>query len=189
MDKPVNKIIGSIGFDALVSSACILLKLPPFPQLLVSSTFNLASTYLKENIRGLYDDFSESKLSKFQVNRLNIVTKQAIVQFYKRVEKDGWNLNHPEYGAFIQHLYESQEHLLFRALQDAQSLKDDIYGALWGNLLYTHSDEWDEQYFAINTLSKLSVRQLILIKLIVENFNGLEKHLSITNLIQVSQVI
>ena len=62
-----------------------------------------------------------------------------------------------------------------------------LYGSYWGNLIYEHDENWDDQYFIINLLGRLSIRQIILIKLLVDGFPGINTSLAITNPIIVSE--
>ena len=181
------ELIKEVGFDAIVAMACSSLGLPPFGQIAVTSSISLAKSYLEDRVKPLYDDFSDRQLSKFQLERLKNITFQAITTFCKRCKVDDWNIEHPESDAYIKFLFESQDHLIYQSLQDAQRQKDILYVSYWGNLIYEHDENWDDQYFIINLLGRLSIRQIILIRLLVDGFPGINTSLAITNPIIVSE--
>lgn len=170
-----------------MTSACSLVGISPLGQLALTSSIKLAKSYLEYSIKPLYDDFSHRQLSQFQMSRLQSITVRAIKTFYKRCEVDNWNLEHTESEDYINFLFKSQDHLIFQSLQDAQRLKDILYGSYWGNLIYEHDENWDDQFFTINLIGRLSFRQVILIKLLVDGFPDINTNLSITNPIIVAE--
>lgn len=171
-----------VGYDAIFEAVCAVIGISGFAKFTHTAAYKLTKSYLADQLGKFYDDYSKRQLSQFQLERLNTITHFSIVQFYKLIKQDNWSfVDHPEAEAYTKALYESQDHLIYRALQEAQRTKDELYGCFWGNLIYEHDENWNDLFYIINIFSRLSFRQLLLIKLINEGFAGVDRTLSITN--------
>ena len=172
----VNEIVGSTALQLALS----LTGLPFVPQIILGST-PAVIRYVSECTRQVYDDVLSRQLSAKQRQRLYSFSENAYIQFIKRIKNDGWTgVEHPEAGPYLNNLFESQEFAIIKALQESQTKKDIFYGVYWGNVIYEHDEHWEDQHFIISLLSKLSFRQLILVKLIVEGFAERNKDMFIT---------
>ena len=151
------------------------------PSTLLAIAARVASSLIVKKTGDLYNDIKQRNLSYRQISVFKYVLGTGYGRFLRLVEENDWNLEHPESQSFVERFYENGEHLLLEAMSESQQKKLDAYSSLMGRLIYEHSSDWDNQFFDISTLSKLSFRQLVLIKLIVEGFPGIDKSLSITD--------
>ena len=58
--------------------------------------------------------------------------------------------------------------MIFTALTETDRRKDLIFGNYWGYIICNHDESFDDQYFTVSLIKKLSYRQIVLIKLIAE---------------------
>ena len=120
------------------------------------------------------------QISKYYKERLIHILDIGHDVVKNRAEKEGLFTN-PEFldkeDAFI----DAQLSVIVEAMKDTKRNKDSFYGSLYGSIVFEHNDDWDDQYFSIATLGKLSIRQLVLLKLIIERFSSNDMKVSITN--------
>lgn len=129
-----------------------------------------------------YDDIRERSLSKIESKKADDVTKIALETFYELADKDGVtpvSLQIEE--GQIEYAFEASEDLMLTAIRQSEHTKVEILGRYYGQEFYKGTSNWQDMHQMISMAGTLTLRQLILIRLISEGFNGLDRSMYITN--------
>ena len=132
---------------------------------------------LKMGIAEVFKDYKSRQLSSMQQKKLDDVTGFTIKTVYQLIEKDGWEDNHPESAQYTQYAVEYAEDVLNKALTESRQSKRMLLGAYLGSTIYTlnfTSPNWDNVFYLSSLIEQLTLRQIILVKLIVDHFNGIK---------------
>lgn len=146
----------------------------------------LAVPLVKGIVLGLlencYNDCSQRTLSVRETKKLERVTSVALQTFREFAEEDGveaWNLNLDL--AYYDYAFEVAEHVTMEAIRQSEQKKIDILGRYYGKSFYGDSTNWQDMHQIISMVGTLTFRQLVLIRLIAEQFNGINGKLFVTN--------
>lgn len=149
---------------------------------------------LKMGIAGVFKDFKSRQLSSMQQKKLDDVTCFTVKTVYQLIEKNGWQDNHPESAQYTQYAVEYTEDILNKALNESRQSKRMFLGAYLGSTIYTlnySSPNWDNVFYLSSLIEKLTLRQIIIVKLIVNHFNGIkdgEDLMCITDKVVISEL-
>ena len=133
-------------------------------------------------IENCYNDYAQRTLSIRETKKLNQVSKVALQTFHELAEKDGveaWKLNID--ASYAEHAYEVAEHATMEAIRQSESAKVDILGRYYGQSFYKRETNWQDMHQMISMVGSLTLRQIVMIRLISEGFKGLDSKLFITN--------
>lgn len=162
-----------LGFTSLASAA----GLP---------TLALAAPLAKGVVLGLvekcYNDCSARALSVRESNKLDQVSLFALQTFREFAERDGidaWQLNVTD--DYLKYGFEVAEHVSLEAIRQSESKKVEILGRYYGKQFYEGKTKWQDMHQMIVMTGELTLRQLVMIRLISDSFPGLDKDLYITN--------
>ena len=170
-----------------------LLGIPVTPQTITGIERTIKMLF-KIGTASVFDDYKSRQLSSMQQNKLDDIAKSSIETIYRLIEKNGWEDNHPESAQYIQYTIEYSEDLLNKAINESRKEKRAFLGAYLGSTLYTlnfTTPNWDNVFYLSSVIDRLTLRQIILVKLIVEQFNGVrdgEEMICITNKVAISEL-
>lgn len=160
-----------------------------FPSLTVAAGFPMgvfATPLVKGLVLGLvqncFNDYAQRTLSISEMRKLTQEYTVALKTFRELAEHDGviaWemNLNATCYDYF----FEVAEHATMEGIRQSENTKVDILGRYYGRQFYNMSTDWQDMHQIINMVGTLTLRQLVVIRLIVEGFEGEDKNLFISN--------
>ena len=150
--------------------------------------------FSKMGVTGVIKDFRNRQISSMQQDKLNDITSCAIKTIYQLIEKDGWEDIHPESSMYTQYFIEYSEDMINKALNESRKNKRLFLGAYLGSTLYAlnnSSPNWENVFYLSSLIDRLTLRQIILVKLIVDNFKCIEDHnefLCVTNKVAISEI-
>lgn len=162
-----------IGFTALATAA-------GFPAAAI--VMPLAKGIVLGLVQNCFNDCAQMTLSMNEKKKLNRVSSVALQTFWELAEKDGvvaWEMSIDP--AYIDYAYEVAEHSTLEAIRQSEKEKVDILGRLYGKQFYKGESDWQDMHQMINMVSSLTLRQLVLIRLISEGFEGIDNTLLISN--------
>ena len=125
----------------------------------------------------VFSDYESRHLSNIQQNKLDDLKKYAIKTVYQLMEEDGYNDLHPESATYIQNIIEYSEDIIDKALNEARHNKRILLGSYLGSTIYTlysSTPNWDNVFYLSSLIDRLTLRQIILIKLVTNNFDRIE---------------
>lgn len=129
-----------------------------------------------------YDDVRERLLSKIENKKVDAVLEIALKTFYELVDKDGvTGVSVQMDEGQIEYAFEASEDLMLTAIRQSEHTKVEILGRYYGKEFYKGTANWQDMHQMITMAGALTLRQLVLIRLISEGFKGLDSSLFITN--------
>lgn len=133
-------------------------------------------------LQNCFNDCSPMTLSVNEKKKLDQVSKVALSTFWELAEMDGvkvWEMSiDPSY---IDYSYEVAEHATLEAIRQSEKKKIDILGRYYGRMLYIGGHDWQDMHQMITVVGTLTFRQLVMIRLISEGFEGIDSKLFIGN--------
>lgn len=150
--------------------------------------------FLKYGIPNVFKDFQSRPLSPVQKDRLDEVKVETIRTVYRLIEKNGWDDNHPESSLYIQNYIEYADDLVNKAVNESRHTKRLLIGAYLGSTIYTKNcqePDWDNVFYLSSLMDKLTVRQVVLLKLIADEFSMIDERedvICITNKVAISEL-
>lgn len=162
-----------MGFAALVTTA-------GFP------AATMAVPLVKGIVLGLlencYNDCSQKTLSVRETRKLERATTTALQTFRELAEEDGveaWKVDIAL--SYYDYAFEVAEHATMEAVRQSESAKVDILGRYYGRSFYKGDTDWQDMHQMITMVGELTLRQIVMIRLISEGFNGMNGKLFVTN--------
>ena len=129
-----------------------------------------------------YDDIRERSLSKVENKKVDSVLEIALKTFYELADKDGvTGVSVQMDEGQIEYAFEASEDLMLTAIRQSEHTKVEILGRYYGKEFYKGTANWQDMHQMITMAGALTLRQLVLIRLISEGFKGLDSSLFITN--------
>lgn len=194
--KELLDSIMNLSSDVLPTAIVPLLNamgIPTTPQSMVIAT-KMAKTMWDIGFVGIIKDFQDRHLSKMQQTGLDETIMSALDTYYSLMKRDGWNDVHPESAIYIQNAIEYSEDLLSKAINECKKAKRLFLGAYLGSTLYhlnISSPNWENVYYLSSLLNRLTLRQIILIKLVNNHFDRIEDSediVCVTNKVAISEL-
>jgi len=174
-----KNITSQIAGTAIDTAFAALATAAGFPEI---ALLPLAKGLVLGLIENCYNDYAQRTLSIRETKKLNQVSKVALQTFHELAEKDGveaWKLNID--ASYAEHAYEVAEHATMEAIRQSESAKVDILGRYYGQSFYKRETNWQDMHQMISMVGSLTLRQIVMIRLISEGFKGLDSKLFITN--------
>lgn len=129
-----------------------------------------------------YDDIRERLLSKVENKKVDSVLEIALKTFYELADKDGvTGVSVQMDEGQIEYAFEASEDLMLTAIRQSERTKVEILGRYYGKEFYKGTANWQDMHQMITMAGALTLRQLVLIRLISEGFKGIDGSLFITN--------
>lgn len=161
------------GFNALAQAA-------GFPAVAIAAP--LAKGLIVGLIRNCYNDCAQRTLSVRESEKLNRMSTIALQTFRELAERDNvyaWEMAIDP--AYVDYAYEVAEHATLEGIKQSERAKVDIIGRYYGRQLYKGFTDWQDMHQVITMTGMLTLRQIVMIRLIAEGFPGIDKKLCITN--------
>ncbi len=115
-------------------------------------------------------------------DKLRELLRSTVNAYMKLAEKNGWDVHDYDNENAIGYVESITKGVLEYTLSEYENKKIKLYGDFLGAVVYYGDfSRIDELIHGLKVLSKLSYRQLILVKLITDNFTEIDKSTSITN--------
>ena len=176
----INETAGAVVEKATESAFMGLALAAGFP------AAALAMPFVKGVVLGLlencYNDCSQMTLSVREKRKLNFASQIALQTFRELAENDGviaWHLNiDPSY---VESAYEVAEHVTLEAIRQSETKKVEVLGRYYGSQFYKRNKDWQDMHQIIIMVGTLTLRQIILIRLINEGFMGISPEKFISN--------
>ena len=129
-----------------------------------------------------YDDFTHRMLSTIESQKLDLFSQTAVRTFFDLAEKDGVTpmLQQIEERQ-LQYAYEAAEGAMLTAIRQSQRTKIIILGRYFGSLLYQDKIDWQDMHQMLKMVDALTLRQMVMIRLIAEDFKEINTKLFISN--------
>lgn len=147
----------------------------PVTPLSISLMKSIITFVAKIGFADIYNDFKNRQLSSIQQKKLDIVVKTAIETFYNLAQSNQWEEHHPEADQYYQYAVEYAEDVIFRAINESREQKQMVLGSFLGSTMYALNitkPNWDNLFYCSTLITRLSIRQINLIKLINTNFES-----------------
>ena len=133
-------------------------------------------------IMDFYHEMRNRRLTEREFKKVDDVTKTAIRTFYEFAEKD-------QLQSFSITLDDSQmhnacevaEHICMEAIRQSETKKQEVLGRYYGYRFYHGPADWQDMHQIVSMAGALTFRQIVLIRLICDGFNGYNPEWFITN--------
>lgn len=162
-----------IGFVALATAA-------GFPSAVIASP--LAKGLVLGVLENCFTDNAQKKLAISEKKKLEKVYVVALETFRELAEKDGvvaWKMYMD--AAYADYAYEVADHATMEAIRQSEQKKVELLGRYYGRQLYKGGANWQDMHQMISMAGALSFRQIVMIRLIADDFRGIDKKLFISN--------
>lgn len=129
-----------------------------------------------------YDDMIHKQLSSRESQRVQTVNEFAVKTFFECAERDGvlpMSLQLDE--GQLKYAYEVAENLIMTAIRQSEQTKVEVLGRYYGSQFYKGNCDWQDMHQMITMAGSLTLRQLIMIRLIATDFDGLDTNMFIGN--------
>ena len=172
----------------------ISLGIPITPQatVVIGKTLKML---LKMGVPKVFKDYQSRMLSPMQKDRLEDIKNISIKTVYELIEKNGWEDSHPESDQYTQYIIEYTEELLNQVINESRQAKRVFLGTYLGSTLYNlnnSSPKWDNVFYLSSLINRLTIRQIILLKLIVNHYDGIndtmDNMICVTNKVAISEL-
>ena len=168
--------LSDTGFAALVSAY----NLPA--GLSLSLVQAVTKGLLQGVMQNCYDDIVNRSLSEREVTKHNVVFEIAARTFLELAEKDNVSTMFiTSDDSELRYAYEVAEHISIEAIRQSELKKIEVLGHFYGGQFYKKQLDWQDMHQIINMAGALTLRQIVMIRLICERFPGLESDSFITN--------
>lgn len=129
-----------------------------------------------------YDDVTHRMLSAVETDKVQQVNQIALSTFFEMAEKDGVVAIQQQIDdGHLQYAFEVAEDVVLTSIRQSERIKIDVLGRYYGSELYRGFTDWQDMHQMITMAGTLTLRQLVLIRLIAESFPGQDKSLYISN--------
>lgn len=169
----VASALTDFGFVALATTA-------GFPS--TALALPLAKGLVLGVIENCFTDNAQKKLSISERKKLDKVSIIALKTFRELAEKDGviaWQMDIDP--AYVDYAYEVAEHATMEAIRQSEQKKVELLGRYYGRQFYKGETNWQDMHQMISMAGTLSFRQIVMVRLIAEDFRGIDKKLFISN--------
>lgn len=151
----------------------------PVPQTVTNVAGGIFARFVSAGVGELYSEFKRRQLSALQSGKVDKVFKVAYETFCSLVGENDWNMDAPDAEDYLRNLYEVEENVVFSAMNEGQQKKISVLGHFLGRSIYSGRKDWDTLQHYVSLIDKLTWRQLVLVKLIKEQFPGCDRTLSV----------
>lgn len=176
----IKKIITEVANTATESGFTAVATAAGYPML------SIAVPLVKGTVLGLiencYNDCSQRTLSIRESKKFDRVSMVAMQTFRELAEKDGvvaWELNMNL--DYFDYAFEVAEHMTLEAIRQSEQSKVDVLGRYYGHQFYKASTDWQDMHQVITMIGMLTLRQIVMIRLISDGFKGIDNNLFISN--------
>lgn len=125
----------------------------------------------------VFSDYESRHLSNIQQSKLDDIKRYTLKAVYQLMEEDGYYDLHPESATYTENIIEYTEDIIDKALNEARKNKRILLGSYLGSTIYTlysSTPNWDNVFYLSSLIDRLTLRQIILIKLVTNHFDRIE---------------
>lgn len=175
----LSQLAGALTDDNFASLVAIY-DLPTCLTLKVGQA--LARGTMQGVMQNCYDDVVGRQLSEREVYKHYKVFDIAERTFMELAIKDDVDqMTFAMDASQLKYAFEVAEHISIEAIRQSEEKKIEILGQYYGKRFYQGPDNWQDMHQIITMTGSLTLRQIVLIRLICEGFKGYDKELFITN--------
>lgn len=178
--ETVKNIVKETAGAAMDSGFATLATAAGFPAALFAAPF--AKGLVLGLVENCFNDCAQMTLSKNEKKKLNRCFEVALQTFWEQAEQDGvvaWELNID--SAYIDYAYEVAEHATLESIRQSEKKKIDVLGRYYGKQFYKGNTNWQDMHQVITMVGNLTFRQIVMIRLINEGFDGFDEKMFISN--------
>lgn len=140
----------------------------------------VAKSIVQGSLEKLHGDFLSRAVTKSQSSKIEMVFAAVQRKYYQLINEQGWQLNHPEAGYFVEGLVEGIERAVLIAMNEVEQKKINVHGNVLANYFVMNTD-WSDYHYQAKLIEKFTWRQLVLIHLISNKFSDFSKNSCIHN--------
>lgn len=151
------------------------LGLPPGLVTVIRASKSILKGAAQTAVLKMYDDICQRQISLIETAKVDYSFKMAEKVFWEFVDKEGgenagysFDTAGPEYEGARQ----AAEGFLMQSMKEFEHKKLDVLGRYYGRNLYYGNTQWESIYQTQKMIDRLTYRQIVLIRLISEHFNG-----------------
>lgn len=153
-------------------------------------TLSAAQAVARGTVQGVmqncYDDVRSRALSKMEIGKHDFVFEVAERTYFELAANDIDNCATQVSivdEAYLQYVYETAEHVSIEAIRQSETKKIEVLGRYYGAEFYKHGWmlDFQDMHQMISMIGALTFRQIVLIRLISEEFKGYDGKLFISN--------
>lgn len=187
-DKEQNRLSDNLKRAALAHGVGMVAS-HGFAGLMVAVGFPEAAV-LKPLVQGTtislmnycYDDMIKRRLSDRENEKVDMLAEESLRTFMEMAEKDGVTAIEMQIApSQLENAYEVSEELMLAAIRQSQNKKVKILGRYYGKTFYEGKIDWQDMHQIITMAGALTYRQVVMIRLICDGFNGISPEMFITN--------
>lgn len=157
------------SLDVFIPLVLVKCGVHPLLTQIATSSAKFAGKAVLDCLEKYRGKFKSSSVKSMQVDRIETIVGYARDYVEQSILKGQWDTSSSaRLKSYADALYDSQSFLIFTALTETDRRKDLIFGNYWGYIICNHDESFDDQYFTVSLIKKLSYRQIVLIKLIAE---------------------
>lgn len=126
-------------------------------------------------VLNVYDDIRHRQISLIEIAKVDYAFKKAEKVFWDFVEKEGEENAGYSFGAYspeYEGARQAAEGFLMQSMKEFEHKKLDVLGSYYGRNMYYGNAQWEKIYQTQKMIERLTYRQIVLIRLISEHFNG-----------------
>ena len=180
-NKNITKSVISEAVSTITDlSFAALATVAGFPSAVIATP--LTKGLVLRVLENCFTDNAQKKLSISERKKLDKVSVIALQTFRELAEQDGviaWEMNIDP--AYVDYAYEVAEHATIEAIRQSEQKKVEILGHYYGYQFYKGGANWQDMHQMISMAGALSFRQIVMIRLIADEFKGINKKLFISN--------
>lgn len=178
-DKFIDFTTDAMG--ALAPYAVTALTGTPLAGFSAAALSSIVKNGAQACLSSIHEDFVKRQLSSMQLTRVEQVLYHAQMAYYEMIEKQGWELSHPEGEDYIRGCLEACEHSVINAINETQFKKIPFEGFLFASKFNSIEIGFDDFHMMASILLKMTWRELVLVQLFREGFFETVKNYSIIN--------
>ena len=175
-----KNILSEYAGNAVETTFPVLAMAVGYPEAVVATP--LVKGLVLGIIERCFNYNAKKTLSIRETKNLNKVSKVALQTFKELAEKDGvvaWEMNMDPSNE--EYAMEVAEHATMEAIRQSEQKKIDVIGQYYGKRFYQGPADWQDMHQIITMAGSLTYRQMVLIRLICDGFDGISSEMFITN--------
>lgn len=147
----------------------------------VAIPFAIIKGIAQTAMMSVYDDVIARQISHNQKEKILTVFDYAQSEYWALAKEHEWSIEHPEGELYFNNIKEFIEGVVVAAMNECQNKKLSLLGGFFGRSAYYGIDDLDKFHHIRTILSKLTYRQICLLKIINERFLNIDPQLCICN--------
>lgn len=147
----------------------------------VAIPFAIIKGIAQTAMMSVYDDVIARQISHNQKEKILTVFDYAQSEYWALAKEHEWSIEHPEGELYFNNIKEFIEGVVVAAMNECQNKKLSLLGGFFGRSAYYGIYDLDKFHHIRTLLSKLTYRQICLLKIINDRFVNIDPKLCICN--------